>query len=314
VHKARQVNLYLTSLVLAGASSLVSCVPSAPISPITNSVPPATSPSPPASIRATQAPSPTAPTAPSTRPNPTQVTWTPLPTLDQPGALELVTRLQEDNGGCRLPCWWGITPGETSWAEARQFLETFASSIETLNRTPEPGTSSAPASHYVTFSAGGGRGGATVTTMDGAITGILSGPTYTRRSFNLGELLRDYGPPTIVLLHTFPRRGPYGLPFGLVLYYQHDRFLALYDVEGQVEGDEVEGCFGETGPHLWTWSDNERWDLNRIRDETLGVDPTHHLRRLEDVTQFDIPRFSLEFLSASACLRTPAAEWDNTAS
>ena len=27
-----------------------------------------------------------------------------------------------DNGGCELPCWWSITPGETSWKDAVQFF------------------------------------------------------------------------------------------------------------------------------------------------------------------------------------------------
>ncbi len=28
--------------------------------------------------------------------------------------------IHENNGGCELPCWWGITPGETSWQEVHQ--------------------------------------------------------------------------------------------------------------------------------------------------------------------------------------------------
>jgi len=31
----------------------------------------------------------------------------------------IVDRLA-DNGGCELPCWWGVTPGETSWQTVRQ--------------------------------------------------------------------------------------------------------------------------------------------------------------------------------------------------
>lgn len=49
-------------------------------------------------------------------------TWTPAPTLPSDLALETLLALYNDNGGCELPCWWGITPGETSWAEARTKL------------------------------------------------------------------------------------------------------------------------------------------------------------------------------------------------
>jgi hypothetical protein len=36
--------------------------------------------------------------------------------------LEQLLDLYLNNGGCQLPCWWGITPGETSWQEAREKL------------------------------------------------------------------------------------------------------------------------------------------------------------------------------------------------
>jgi len=85
--------------------------------------------------------------------------------------------------------------------------------------------------------------------------------------------------------------------------------MAFYEVEGHVRGESVEGCFGSAGPYLWTWSGTESWDLARIQGETLGFDPTHGLRYLEDATEFDVPTFSAEFISGSACLRTPASMW-----
>ena len=33
-----------------------------------------------------------------------------------------VSELLKTNAGCKLPCWWGITPGETSWEDAEHFL------------------------------------------------------------------------------------------------------------------------------------------------------------------------------------------------
>ncbi|MBL1196819.1 MAG: hypothetical protein D8M60_20900 [Chloroflexi bacterium] len=32
----------------------------------------------------------------------------------------------ENNGGCKLPCWWGITPGKSNWEETRAFFEKFS--------------------------------------------------------------------------------------------------------------------------------------------------------------------------------------------
>src|SRR5687768_14319876 len=47
----------------------------------------------------------------------------PEPNLTTDDSKMLVRYLLENHAGCRLPCWWGITPGKTTWVEARQILE-----------------------------------------------------------------------------------------------------------------------------------------------------------------------------------------------
>jgi hypothetical protein len=49
-------------------------------------------------------------------------TWTPVSTLLSDKALAKLLSLYADNGGCELPCWWGITPGKTTWQTARETL------------------------------------------------------------------------------------------------------------------------------------------------------------------------------------------------
>ncbi len=51
--------------------------------------------------------------------------WTPLPTYP-PNDRRSVTMNLYENPTCKLPCWWGIIPGETEWNEAWQFLARFA--------------------------------------------------------------------------------------------------------------------------------------------------------------------------------------------
>jgi len=55
--------------------------------------------------------------------------FTPLPRLSPSEAVQLVNELDRTNGGCELPCWWGITPGESSWGETKHFLQSFAVEI-----------------------------------------------------------------------------------------------------------------------------------------------------------------------------------------
>lgn len=52
-------------------------------------------------------------------------TWTPLPTYSADQARQVTIDLYNENP-CRLPCWWGISPGDTSWLNAWQFLGQFA--------------------------------------------------------------------------------------------------------------------------------------------------------------------------------------------
>lgn len=49
-------------------------------------------------------------------------TWTPVPTLASENALARIRELYQDSEPCEIPCWWGITPGQTTWAQARQIL------------------------------------------------------------------------------------------------------------------------------------------------------------------------------------------------
>lgn len=43
-----------------------------------------------------------------------------LPTLTAEETLIFIEQMQRINGECRLPCWWGITPGITTLDEAQQ--------------------------------------------------------------------------------------------------------------------------------------------------------------------------------------------------
>ncbi len=71
----------------------------------------------------TDTPSPTATHTPTvTAPSPTSTPAPLPPALTKEEALKFVISLQETNGGCELPCWWGITPGETMGKFAKQAL------------------------------------------------------------------------------------------------------------------------------------------------------------------------------------------------
>jgi hypothetical protein len=47
---------------------------------------------------------------------------TPLPTLS---FYKTAYLLYEANNICSLPCWWGISPGISTWTESKQWIEHF---------------------------------------------------------------------------------------------------------------------------------------------------------------------------------------------
>lgn len=49
-------------------------------------------------------------------------TWTTIPTLVPDKATEILLDLYSNNGSCNLPCWWGITPGKTTWEDTHTTL------------------------------------------------------------------------------------------------------------------------------------------------------------------------------------------------
>lgn len=55
------------------------------------------------------------------------------PTLDERAKDAFILELMRTNNDCLLPCWWGITPGETLWEEAFDFLYPFVLHIDNIS-------------------------------------------------------------------------------------------------------------------------------------------------------------------------------------
>ena len=67
------------------------------------------------------------PTSTPIHPTPTvEPIWTLPPTLLPDEASLKIKELLENHRGCQLPCLWGISPGKTTWEDARDFLSPMA--------------------------------------------------------------------------------------------------------------------------------------------------------------------------------------------
>jgi hypothetical protein len=247
--------------------------------------------------------------APSTTTTPT---WTPLPTLEPNAAQAKVTQLLEDNGGCRLPCWWGIIPDETYWDTAQHFQAAFAASIEqgASGFATEGGVTFFEAHYEVTYPISGDTFGGrnSYTVRDGVIVFIHVGRSEAQLIFPLRQLLDSYGRPTEVLLKTYTNAPEAYLPFRIAVSYPEQGILAYYEYPALEVGDKMQGCPDATGPELWLWAPAKKTVPRSVIEPP---DTNNPLRALDEVTDIDIEDFYQTFKAPNAkgCIETPARYW-----
>lgn len=296
----------------------------------TSSLPPTVTLTPPL----TSTPPPTATRTPTRTPGPTATatpTWEPLPTLPTPSqtAKRLVQELFETNRGCLLPCWWGITPGQTSWEEARLFLEQFAEvdpyesvdqnkpkfSVGILVPVPDeiyrklfPDETEVPPYFYISHLYNVEEG--VVVSMD------VSTRYYLGYAYRLSAFLQTYGPPDEIWLSTYSTEYPIGvLPFLVALFYPEQGILVNYFPEANFVGDEVHACQLDRPPtSLGLWA-SEQKVMNYIEAARFfGLNPGEpgilHMP-IEEATEMDVQTFYETFKApgSGVCLETPKELW-----
>lgn len=210
-------------------------------------------------------------------------TWTPLPTLENYS--QIVVSLMTDNAGCQLPCWWGITPGETSWQEAKQFLQQFAF-ITTRGGSLSQHVETEP---YIVYHWNPGTDDSNGTLIDvrnGIVQLILFSSETARFRFQLNQILTDYGIPDKVTVHDERR---------LLVVYDSQRFVALFQLESSHSNNQTEACI-PGGPYIYTWAPGEVW-LN----EYIGIGNqrvSSKYKSIEEETGMDIVSFYERFLTS----------------
>ncbi len=167
-------------------------------------------------------PTPTSTFVPDTpMPTPIPFTATPRPTPTATLTHEQIdanlSELMLTNGGCELPCWWGIVPGETPLDLARENLATLGASIvgsSSLSMGVDWGM-------FVEFEVSN----SIIQTMDiysSYISSRLDRDKYTNgwQPYSLMDVLDHYGLPTRVLVY-YPFSADPGQPsYHLLVFYE----------------------------------------------------------------------------------------------
>ena len=232
--------------------------------------------------------------------------WTPLPILPTLSFVEsdaVVMDLLVNNAGCKLPCWWGITPGETTWNEANQFLATFSTIEGPAVQSIENITYEAYAAH---FNLDEKKYSIDLINTNGIVIDIGLQPDVTVFDHKLNKLLTSNGQPEEVWLAPMPAT-PGGSWFYLILYYPEKGIMARYggsaspiikiDSSGNAIITAIRICPVSMGPELWLVAPNT---LKGVMGNPAlgGVEFTNLLIPIQDITEMSLEDFYLTFRNA----------------
>lgn len=260
---------------------------------------------------------------PSETPTPTRVsspepssTWTPLPTLSMHEREAKLKELLETNGGCELPCWWGITPYQTSWPETVHYLIPIASDI----REGESATYYENGQkHFTTgfdfiyeIEEMSEAGKVSFEIQDDLVIAIHVFPPGTQYKYQLSQILSLLEVPKQVYIGArsgFP--GPQNPSAVFVLDYSDIGIWAMYIGDASLSGENFIVCSSSVGVRLFLFDPAKEYPrgVSFVKAATMfgGVQG----KKLEDATDMTPESFYDAFVDPKlgSCLETPANLW-----
>ena len=255
----------------------------------------------------------------------------PIATLPADRARIQLLALLTNNGDCRLPCLWGITPGRSTAQEAEAILAPLANLADHAKFTPVSGTISLVdvqddliIDTTVSFLADPQTASVSVVAfyaqalrrLSEGFELVLDSALFRERTayYSLSSILTEHGPPESVWISTAARPSSrYSVPggFEVLLLYPDQGLQIEYEAQLEVVGDNVRGCPGEAAVEMHLHPAGERSAFLQYLDATFwsqfGPD---RYRRLQEVTQISVEEFYQTFsMATSKCIETPAILW-----
>jgi len=222
-----------------------------------------------------------------------------------------INELLRTNGGCDLPCWWGIQPGVTTWDETKNLLADLPLYRITLAKKNKN-------AFIVAFREPIIRGLGPLSqfyqTDNGRVT-IIETQLNDLEQYELSNILTKYGKPDGIRVATFnaPRDGV--LPFRVDLLYLRQGIRIGYSVNARLRGNEIIACMDEAGSSviltLWSPKDVDALDKLNGRFSFSTVDQLYYLPFDEAVKQMVIGDFynTYRVNKAKPCLSTLKSLW-----
>jgi hypothetical protein len=209
-------------------------------------------------------------------------------------------------GVCRLPCWWGITPGDTNWDQALDsLLQSHGKGLTTsdISITVENGEND-----FVRFR----RNEKDIIEKIYLVATPSNGVKYF-------DLLTEYGQPSDIYLFTYknmqttpPWLGLGERPAYVIFYYADMGILANYEFFGKVDDAQniITVCPAPTSQNIQLSPKGTNLSFDEIKSFVMGISDFPMLK-IEDSTSMSKNDFYMLYKDKeqTKCFETPASLW-----
>jgi hypothetical protein len=182
------------------------------------------------------------PTQTATTVNIPSLTPTISPTLTAEERQIAVRELLKTNSGCLLPCWWGILPGKTSWAETEQFLVHLGVKVgskpETDNGTIFHGTGGFDFTEIHIYNNVGfdeGKGVVETIYLEGDGSANTTDYQSIWAQYSPSQIMASYGKPSRVWVNSSSLKYGNNGKSGYMIWIFYDNLGFMIRYEGEVE-------------------------------------------------------------------------------
>lgn len=243
----------------------------------------------------------------------TTPSFTPMPTLNKVVAQKTLSFMVYQNGGCKLPCWWGITPGETKYEEMIQVISPLVKGIENIeyDTAKGKGVISMP---YFNEDEKAYEGGFAFYSIDGIVQGVEVLQDFAKR-YTLASLLSNYGEPEEIYLATYSEGPFYSVPYSLILYYPTKGILAHYPSNyGTISGSYIIICPQNIIPFLNLWPSGIPQEAEEVMMSIMYHTDFRNYKKIELATDFNTKKFYSVFSqrNGTQCITSRAEKWEET--
>ncbi len=251
-----------------------------------------------------------------------------IPTLPIEDANKRFLELLANNGGCHLPCLWGITPGKSSYNEAQSILEPLSSLSDFTDLFPSPGDISPaytkgnfvlytriaflyPESgivNSIAFNAEAHKN------IPGGYEDVFDSNFFGEKvsAYTLAHVLTEQGVPSSVMVETaggpLTRGGTGG--FDILLLYPDQGILVNYKTQMHLIGSNVRGCPLNAYVQVELYPSGQPDSFFEGLKQTDWAVKMTGYKPLEETTSMSVQEFYETFREATnKCIETAAKLW-----